>query len=93
MIFSEDRCTLFRIMATDRPVHEAPLDQEEQKVQRVAKRAGSKNRRIHTGHVEQLLRLEHALAESVGRTDEHLGDDDDDERQRYTVAQAHEGLR
>src|SRR5713101_3844616 len=75
-----------------RPMHEAPLDREEQKIEPIAERAGGEDRGIHVGHVEQLLRLEHALPKPVGRADEHLGDDDDHQRQRNAVAQSDEGL-
>src|SRR5271155_2906766 len=75
------------------PVYEAPLDHEEQQIEAIAEHAGGEYSRIHAGHVEQLLRLEHAVAETVLRADEHFGDHDDDERQRDTVAQADEGLR
>src|SRR5216684_3975175 len=75
------------------PVHEAAFDQQEHEIERVAERAGREDRRIHARHVKQLLRFEHTLAEPVGRADEHFRHDDDDERQRYTVAQADEGLR
>src|SRR6266404_73729 len=76
-----------------RPMHEATLDREEQEIEAIAERACGKDRGIHIGHVEQLLRLEHTLAESIGRTDEHLGDDDDHQRQRNTIAQPDECLR
>ena len=66
---------------------------EEQQIETIAERAGGEYRRIHARHVEQLLRLEHAMAEAVLRADEHLGHHDDDQRQRHAVAQADEGLR
>src|SRR5438309_9862272 len=59
------------------PVHEPALDQQEQEIEAIAERTGGKDRRIHVGHGKQLLGFEHALAEAVGRADEHLGDDDD----------------
>src|SRR6202158_2300171 len=76
-----------------RPVYEATLDGEEQEVEAIAERAGGEDRGIHVGHVEQLLRLEHALAEPVGRADEHLGDHHDHQRQRYAVTHSHHSLR
>src|ERR1700704_2261219 len=56
-----------------RPVHEATLDREKEEIEAIAERAGGEDRGIHVGHIEQLLRLEHALAKPVGRADEHLG--------------------
>jgi hypothetical protein len=44
------------------PVHEAPLDHEEQQIEAVTEHAGSEDSRIHLRHIEQLLRLEHAVA-------------------------------
>src|ERR1700674_2802005 len=76
-----------------RPMDEAALDHEEQEIEPIAERAGRKDRRVHVGHGEQLLRLEHPMAEAVDRSDEHLGDHDDHQRQRYAVAQPDEGLR
>src|SRR5271154_1115349 len=49
------------------PMHEAPLYEQEEEVESIAERAGGENRRIHPRHVEQLLRLENAVAESVLR--------------------------
>src|SRR5688572_19412777 len=69
------------------PVNEIPLDQQEEQVQAVTEGACGKDRRVHVGHVEQLLRLEHPMPKAVGRADEHFGDDDDDERERHAVAQ------
>ncbi len=44
-------------------------------------------------HLEQHLRIEHPLAEAVGRADEHLGHHDDDQREGDAGAHADEGLR
>src|SRR3984893_5142056 len=76
-----------------RPVHEATLDREKEEIEAIAERAGGEDRGIHVGHIEQLLRLEHALAKPVGRADEHLGDHDDHQRQRHAVAQSDKSLR
>src|SRR6202171_3969996 len=63
-----------------RPVDEAALDQQEEQVQPVAERAGGEDRRIHPRHLEQLLRLEHAVAEAVLRADVHLGEHAESQR-------------
>src|SRR5262249_14148116 len=76
-----------------RPVDELALDQQKQEIEAVAQPAGREDRRVHIGHGEQLLRLEHALTQAVGRADEHLGDDHDHQRQRDAIAQSDEGLR
>src|ERR1700730_15983044 len=76
-----------------RPMHEATLDREEQEIEAIAERAGGEDRGIHVRHVKQLLRLEHALPESVGRADEHLGNHHDHQRQPHAVAQADKSLR
>ena len=47
------------------PVHETALDQKKEQVEAIAEHAGGEDRRIHARHVEQLLRLEHAVAEPV----------------------------
>src|SRR5262249_47707642 len=60
-----------------RPVNERALDQQKHEIEAVAQPAGREDRRVHVGHGEQLLRLEHALTEAVGRADEHLGHDHD----------------
>src|SRR5215470_7112946 len=75
------------------PMDEPALDEKKHQVEAVAQRAGGENRRVHVGHLEQLLGLEHPLAESIGRADEHLGHHHDDQRQRHAAAQADEGLR
>src|SRR6266436_2324467 len=76
-----------------RPVDELALDQQKHEIEAVAQGAGREDRRVHVGHGEQLLRLEHALPEAVGRADEHLGHDHDHERQGDAIAQPDEGLR
>src|SRR5258708_36087110 len=60
-----------------RPVDELALDQQKQEIESVAQAAGREDRRVHVGHGEQLLRLEHALPEAVGRAEAHLGHDHD----------------
>ena len=90
---TERSSSLFSGRSLPGPVYEALFDHQEQDVEPVAERAGGEDRRIHVRHVEQLLRLEHAEAEPVDRTDEHFRDDDDDKRERHAVAQADEGLR
>src|SRR5262249_38051900 len=64
-----------------RPENELAPDQQKHEIGAIAQTAGGEDRRIHVGHGEQLLRLEHALTEAVGRADEHLGDDHDHQRQ------------
>ena len=46
------------------PVHHAPLDQTKQQVQPIAERARGENSRVHRRHLEQLLRLEDAVAQA-----------------------------
>ena len=74
-------------------MNEAAFNDQKQQVQAIAKRSGGEDRGVHIRHVEQLLRLEHALSEPIGRANEHLGDHNDDQRERHAVSQAHEGLR
>ena len=74
-------------------MHDAALDELEEKIEAVAESSGGEDRRVHIGHLEQLLRLEDPVAQTVRRTDEHLRHDHDDEGEGHAVAQAHEGLR
>jgi hypothetical protein len=74
-------------------MHDAALDQLEEQIEAVAESPGREDRGVHLGHLEQLLRLEDAMAEAVRRTDEHLGHDHDDEGEGHPVPQADEGLR
>src|SRR4051812_13850373 len=58
-----------------RPMNELALDQQKHEIEAVAEPPGGKDRRVHIGHGEQLLCLEHALAQPIRRADEHLRHD------------------
>src|SRR5262249_52187225 len=70
-----------------RPGKELAPAKQKHEFEAVPQPAGREDRRVHIGHGEQLLRLEHALTEAVGRADEHLGHDHDHQRQRDAIAQ------
>ena len=59
----------------------APFDQQEQQIEPVAKCPGDKDRRIHPGHFEQHLVVEHIVPQTIDRADEHFCHDHDNQRQ------------
>ena len=66
---------------------------KQRQVEPVAHCAGDQDRPVHVGERIRNLRIDDAMADSVGRTDKHLRDDDHDERQRNRCPQADKGLR
>src|SRR5260370_14813246 len=89
------RTRVLSVMATllPGPMHEAPLYEQEQQIESIADRARGENHRVHPRHVEQLLRLENAVADALLEADEHIGDNDDDHNERNSVAHHYASLR
>src|SRR5450432_112185 len=79
-----------RMVLSPAPVDDAPLEDQEQNVERVAEDARGQDRGIHAFHVQYLLRVDDAMAEPIVGADEHLGDDHDHQRHRHRRAQSHE---
>src|SRR5215467_14544801 len=74
------------------PMDEQLFDDEKQQVDAVAHGAGDENRAVHVGELIRDLGVDDAMTETVDRADEHLGDDDHDQGDRYGGAKADEGL-